>query len=122
MMAGSPFHPFGVTKALADSSDVHGPDGSLDVIGNLMGFNDINFRYNTAGWPDFPFWPNHQSLSHTGYYYRWIERAFLGGQKMMVTHLVENEVLCNLLPGLCWRPAAEILRPWRSCGLSHSPV
>ncbi|MGO3694070.1 ricin-type beta-trefoil lectin domain protein [Marinobacter sp.] len=96
MMAGSPFHPFGVTKALADSSNVHGPNGTLDVIGNLMGFNDINFRYNTAVWPDFPFWPNHQSLSHTGYYYRWIERAFLGGQKMMVTHLVENEVLCNL--------------------------
>ncbi|NWO04706.1 MAG: ricin-type beta-trefoil lectin domain protein [Alteromonadaceae bacterium] len=96
MMGGAPFHPFGVTRALADSADVHGPNGSLDVIGNLMGFNDINFRYNTAGWPDFPFWPNHQSLSHTGYYYRWIERAFLGGQKMMVTHLVENEVLCNL--------------------------
>ncbi|MDS1308689.1 ricin-type beta-trefoil lectin domain protein [Marinobacter xiaoshiensis] len=96
MMGGAPFHPFGVTKALADSSDVHGPNGSLDVIGNLMGFNDINFRYNTAGWPDFPFWPNHQSLSHTGYYYRWIERAFLGGQRMMVTHLVENEVLCNI--------------------------
>ncbi|HTN34864.1 MAG TPA: hypothetical protein VL091_12720, partial [Marinobacter sp.] len=68
MMAGDPFHPFGVTKALADSSDVHGPQGSLDVIGNLMGFNDINFRYNTAGWPDFPFWPNYQSLSHSGYY------------------------------------------------------
>lgn len=96
MMGGAPFHPVGVTEALADSVDVHGPDGSLDVIGNLMGFNDINFRYNTAGWPDFPFWPNHQSLSHTGYYYRWIERAFLGGQRMMVTHLVENEVLCNL--------------------------
>lgn len=78
LMAGAPFDPFGVTKALADSSDVHGPWGSLDVIGNLMGFNDIGFRYDTAGWPDFPFWPNHQSLSHTGYYIS-LDRTRLSG-------------------------------------------
>ncbi|MFC6980121.1 hypothetical protein [Microbulbifer taiwanensis] len=96
MMAGYPVHRFGVTKALADSSNIHGSWGSLDLIGNLMGFNDINYRYDTRGWPDFPFWPHHKSLSHSGYYYKWMERAFKGGQRMMVTHLVENEVLCNL--------------------------
>lgn len=96
MMAGAPFHRYGVSKALADSSNVHGSWGSLDVIGNLMGFNDLNFRYDTRGWPDFPFWPHHQSLSHMGYYYKWMERAFKGGQRMMVTHLVENEVLCDI--------------------------
>lgn len=96
MMAGKPFHALGVTKALADSSDVHGSWGSLDLIGNLMAYNDMNYRYDTAGWPNFPYWPNHKTLSHMGYYYKWIERAFLGGQRMMVTHLVENEVLCNL--------------------------
>lgn len=107
MMAAAPFHKFGVTKALEDSQREHGSWGSLDVIGNLMGFNDLNFRYDTAGWPDFPFWPNHKSLSHSGYYYKWIERAFLGGQRMMVTHLVENEVLCNIQSTLLpqsWRP------------------
>ncbi|SFM34928.1 ricin-type beta-trefoil lectin domain protein [Marinobacter zhejiangensis] len=107
MMAGEPFNRYGVTKALADSSDIHGSWGSLDVIGNLMGFNDLNFRYDTRGWPDFPFWPNHQSLSHMGYYYRWMERAYKGGQRMMVTHLVENEVLCNIQSTLLpqsWRP------------------
>lgn len=96
MIAGKPFHPFGASKALADSSDIHGSWGHLDVIGNLMAYNDLNYRYDTAGWPNFPYWPNHKTLSHTGYYYKWIERAFLGGQRMMVTHLVENEVLCNL--------------------------
>lgn len=107
MMAGEPFNRYGVTKALSDSSDIHGSWGALDVIGNLMAFNDLNYRYDTRGWPDFPFWPNHQSLSHMGYYYRWMERAYKGGQRMMVTHLVENEVLCNLQSTLLpqsWRP------------------
>ena len=95
-MSGYPAHRYGVTTALQGSANIHGPWGSLDLIGNLMGFNDINFRYDTAGWPNFPFWPHHKSLSHSGYYYKWIERAFKGGQRMMVTHLVENEVLCKL--------------------------
>ncbi len=81
---------------MKDSKDIHGPDGSLDIIGNLYAFNDVNFRYDTRGWPEFPFWPNHQSLSHMGYYYKWIERAYLSGLKLMVTHLVENEVLCKV--------------------------
>ncbi|KEI70021.1 ricin-type beta-trefoil lectin domain protein [Endozoicomonas elysicola] len=96
MMHGEPFHRWGVEEALKDSKDIHGPDGSLDIIGNLYAFNDVNFRYDTRGWPEFPFWPNHQSLSHMGYYYKWIERAYLSGLKLMVTHLVENEVLCKV--------------------------
>ncbi|WP_067515462.1 ricin-type beta-trefoil lectin domain protein [Endozoicomonas ascidiicola] len=96
MMHGEPFHRWGVAEALRDSKDIHGPNGSLDIIGNLYAFNDVNFRYDTRGWPEFPFWPNNKSLSHMGYYYKWIERAYLSGLKMMVTHLVENEVLCNV--------------------------
>jgi microsomal dipeptidase-like Zn-dependent dipeptidase len=95
-MAGAPFSRWGVQDALRDSSDKHGPDGALDIIGNLQAYGDVNFRYDTRGYPDFPFWPNADQLSHMGYYYKWMERAWLGGQKMIVTHLVENEVLCNL--------------------------
>lgn len=95
-MAGDPFHRWGVEAALDDSKDLHGPNGSLDLIGNLYTFEDPNNRYDTRGWPDFPWWPNHYQMSHSGYYYKWIERAYLGGMRMMVTDLVENEVLCNL--------------------------
>lgn len=95
MMHGKPFHRWGVTQALNDSAVIHGPNGSLDLIGNLYSFNDANFRYDTRGWPDFPWWPNHEQMTHSGYYYKWIERAWLGGVRLMVTHLVENEVLCN---------------------------
>lgn len=95
-MAGDPFHRWGVESALDDSKDIHGPNGSLDLIGNLYTFENPNNRYDTRGWPDFPWWPNHFQMSHSGYYYKWIERAYLGGMRMIVTDLVENEVLCNL--------------------------
>lgn len=96
MMAGKPFSRWGVEDALKDSKDIHGPNGSLDLIGNLYTFGDPNYRYDTRGWPDFPWWPNHQQMSHMGYYYKWIERAYLSGLRLMVTDLVENEVLCNV--------------------------
>ncbi|MFT5881123.1 MAG: hypothetical protein ACI86X_002262, partial [Moritella sp.] len=25
--------------------------GALDLIGNLMAYNDLNYRYDTRGWP-----------------------------------------------------------------------
>ncbi len=96
MMAGKPFHRWGVETALKDSSDIHGPWGSLDIIGNLYAYGDVNHRYDTRGWPDFPFWPNHKQMSHMQYYYKWIERAYLSGLRLMVTDVVENEVLCNV--------------------------
>ncbi|ASP38492.1 hypothetical protein CHH28_07310 [Bacterioplanes sanyensis] len=93
---GEPFNRWGVETALRDSKEIHGPNGSLDIIGNLMGYDDVNHRYDTRGWPDFPFWPNHTQVSHMQYYYKWLERSHRGGVRMMVTHLVENEVLCNV--------------------------
>ena len=95
MMHGYPFHQYGITEALPDSSIIHGPNGTLDIIGNLMGYGDINHTYDTRGYPDFPFWPNHQQISHQQSYYRWIERTHKAGLQILVSHLVENEVLCN---------------------------
>jgi hypothetical protein len=93
-MAGEPFNRWGVEEALKDSKHLHGKDGSLDLIGNLYTFDDITNRYDTRGWPDFPWWPNAQQMSHMGYYHKWMERAYLSGLRVMVTNLVENEVLC----------------------------
>ncbi len=96
MMHGKPYHRWGVEEALKDSKNIHGPNGALDIIGNLYTFGDVNNRYDTRGWPEFPYWPNHQQMSHMGYYYKWIERAYLSGMRLMVSDLVENEVLCNV--------------------------
>ncbi len=93
---GEPFSPWGIETALRDSKEIHGPNGALDIIGNLMGYDDISHTYDTAGYPNFPEWPARKSLSHMQYYYKWVERAHKGGLKMMVSLLVENEVLCNV--------------------------
>lgn len=93
---GEPFNRWGIETALKDSKGIHGPSGALDIIGNLMGYDDVNHRYDTRGFPDFPSWPNQRQLSHMQYYYKWVERAFKGGQKLMVTQIVENQVLCSV--------------------------
>lgn len=96
VMHGSPFHRWGVPYALDDSKRTHGINGSLDLIGNIFVYGTPAKQYDTRGWPDFPWWPNPEQLTHSGYYYKWIERAWLSGLRMTVTHLVENEVLCNV--------------------------
>lgn len=96
VMHGAPFHRWGVPYALDDSARTHGINGSLDLIGNIFVYGNPAHTYDTRGWPDFPWWPNPVQLTHGGYYWKWMERAWLSGLRMTVTHLVENEVLCNV--------------------------
>lgn len=96
VMHGDPFHKWGAPSALSDSRSSHGVNGSLDLIGNIFVFGTPTHQYDTRGWPDFPWWPNPVQLTHSGYYYKWMERAWLSGLRMTMTLLVENEVLCNV--------------------------
>lgn len=96
VMHGAPFHRWGVPYALDDSRRTHGINGSLDLIGNIFVYGNPAYTYDTRGWPDFPWWPNAEQLTHSGYYWKWMERAWLSGLRMTMTHLVENEVLCNV--------------------------
>ncbi len=105
---GQPFNRYGITHALNDGLGVHGSWGALDIIGNLMGHDDVNARHDTRGYPEFPSWPEQSTVSHQQAYYRWIERAHKAGLKFMVSHLVENEVLCNVqktVNPLSWVPS-----------------
>lgn len=96
VMHGAAFHRWGVPYALDDSRRTHGINGSLDLIGNIFVYGNPAHQYDTRGWPDFPWWPNPEQLTHSGYYYKWMERAWLSGLRLTVTQLVENEVLCNV--------------------------
>jgi microsomal dipeptidase-like Zn-dependent dipeptidase len=95
VMHGSPFHRWGVPYALDDSRRTHGVNGSLDLIGNIFVYGTPTHQYDTRGWPDFPWWPNAEQLTHSGYYYKWMERAWLSGLRITVAQVVENGVLCN---------------------------
>lgn len=93
-IAGHTFHRWGVPHALKDCKDVHGADGKRDLLGGVVGGYT---SHNTTGWPDFTRWPAWDtSVTHTGYYYKWVERAHLSGMRLMVVYAVENEVLCKL--------------------------
>ena len=53
--------------------------------------------HDTVGWPTFKDWPTYSSLTHQQMYYKWVERAWRGGQRIMVNDMVSNPGLCPIL-------------------------
>ncbi len=94
---GRPWSPYGVTVALKDCPD-HGADGSTALVENLISYGDLNHRHSASGWPTFAGWPTHDSQTHESTYWKWIERAWRGGLRLMVNDLVENRALCEMYP------------------------
>ena len=112
---GAPFHPLGVEHALPDCELFHGVDGRQDLFG--FGFDNQDGdpadlllaiatgqtpgpNHATAGWPEFPDWPStHDSSTHQTQYYRWLQRAWLGGLRLVVQHATSNQIICDLIAG-----------------------
>ncbi len=113
---GAPFHPLGVEHALADCDLTHGEEGRRDFIGfafndGLGDFNDLlpaiatgmlpDKDHDTEGFPEFTSWPDApRSGTHQVQYYKWIERAYLSGMRLLVQHATTNQVLCQLVVGI----------------------
>jgi microsomal dipeptidase-like Zn-dependent dipeptidase len=93
---GEPWSRYGVTVALVDCPD-HYPNGAGAVLENALYGNPVR-THDPVGWPSFKDWPAAASETHEQTYYRWIERAFLGGERLMVNNLVENVALCDIYP------------------------
>lgn len=93
---GEPWNPAGPAAALVDCPD-HYPDGSAAVLENAL-YGDPLRKHDPVGWPTFADWPAPSSQTHEQTYYRWIERAYLGGVRIMVNDLVENVALCQIYP------------------------
>lgn len=94
---GRPWHPYGVTAALVDCPDHTLTAGSGAVLENFMKGGTIE-PHDTVGWPTFKDWPAPNSLTHEGTYYKWLERSWRGGQRILVNLLVENNQLCTIYP------------------------
>jgi hypothetical protein len=115
---GAPFHRLGAPHALPDCSPWHGEEGRRDVVGFFfdgegsgLAIDDLapilttgevpSFNHFTAGYPDFTAWPSSWgSSTHQTMYYRWIERAYLAGLRVVVQHVTGNSVLCELVTGI----------------------
>lgn len=114
VMVGDTFHPLGIKKALEDCSNQHGMGGRADITGyatsSVAGYgeefnriSELPFKllfgqplHNTAGYPDFTEWPNSNTTTHELAYYKWLERAYKGGLRLMVNQLVESGPLCKV--------------------------
>ena len=94
---GRPWSPYGVTVALRDCID-HYPNGEAAVVENFLSTGGPNGTHSPEGWPSFAGWPRDESLTHEGTYWKWIERAWRSGLRIMVNDLVENRALCELYP------------------------
>jgi microsomal dipeptidase-like Zn-dependent dipeptidase len=95
---GEPFDPFGIPEALGHDAEVHGPDGSLDVTGNLLRTGEPTGTHDTHGWPTFAGWPVNDTNTHQQAYYMWLKRVWKAGMRLVVAQTVEDEPLCEIEP------------------------
>ena len=93
---GEPWSRYGAPAALVDCPD-HYPNGAGAALENVLYGNPVR-THDPVGWPTFKDWPAPSSMTHEQTYYRWIERAYLGGVRIMVNDLVENVALCDIYP------------------------
>jgi microsomal dipeptidase-like Zn-dependent dipeptidase len=94
---GRPWSPYGVTVAMRDCVD-HYPNGEAAVVENFFNTGTPVGSHSPEGWPSFAGWPRDESQTHEGTYWKWIERAWRSGLRIMVNDLVENRALCELYP------------------------
>lgn len=96
LLCGRPFHPDGIDEALQDCPD-HLPHGELALFENLTRTGHPP-GHDPVGWPTFTDWPAWDSLTHQKNYHEWMQRAWKGGLRLMVNHLVTNRQLCEVWP------------------------
>ncbi|MFJ9588402.1 galactose-binding domain-containing protein [Streptomyces acidicola] len=93
LICGKPYSEAGIADALKDCPE-HYPDGSLAIFDYITKGGDG--RHDPVGWPTFKDWPAYDSMTHQQNYYAWIERAWRGGQRVLVNDLVTNGVICSV--------------------------
>ena len=98
-VCGATWSAAGPATALQDCAH-HYPDGSGATLENLTNSQvggNIFATHDPNGWPTFTSWPTWSSFTHQQMYYKWVERAWRGGQRIMVNDLVNNSGLCQIL-------------------------
>ncbi|MBE2317753.1 Coagulation factor 5/8 type domain-containing protein [Solirubrobacter sp. CPCC 204708] len=94
---GKPWDAFGITNALPDCAAIEGPGGTTAVFQNFLNYGNPAQPHDTRGYP-FLTETKANNLTREGTYWRWVQRAWLGGLRLMVMSVNENRVLCTLQP------------------------
>ncbi len=95
---GRPWHRYGAAYALVDCPDHAIANGNGAVLENFLRHGTPTGSHDPIGWPTFKDWPAPDSLTHEGTYWKWLERSWRGGQRILVNLLVQNNKLCELYP------------------------
>ena len=74
--------------------EAHGPK-DLQALTHIVSNGIPEGQHDVAGTGPFDGWPTYNTYTHQQMYYKWVERAFLGGLRLMVLHAVSNEALCK---------------------------
>ena len=69
--------------------------GDHTLIDTTTGGGTNDSAASNLGFPLFNGWPQWTSTVHQQVYYKWLERAWLGGLRLMVMDAVTNEALCK---------------------------
>jgi hypothetical protein len=94
---GRPWSPYGIPYALPNCDSIEGPQGTAAPAQNFLNYGNPGQPHDTTGWPKLTEWNAH-NLTYDGVYWRWVERAWMAGDRLMVMTANENRVLCELLP------------------------
>lgn len=94
---GKPWDPFGIAYALPDCAAIEGPGGTAAVFQNFLNYANPAQPHDTRGYP-FLTETKATNLTREGTYWRWVQRAWMGGLRLMVMGINENRVLCTLQP------------------------
>jgi hypothetical protein len=92
---GRPWSPYGIPAALPDCSSIEGPAGAAAPMQNFLNYGNPVSPHDTTGWPTLASW-GHTNLTYEGNYYRWVQRVWMAGERLMVMPVNENRVLCEL--------------------------
>lgn len=98
MRCGSPIGP--IQEALA-GCEAHAGLGTGALLEAIVGGGDL--AAGRDGWPTFRTWPTYNSELHEQAYYRFVERAWRGGLRVINALLVSNRVIAELYSGMSKR-------------------
>lgn len=92
---GRPWHRYGIPYALPDCSSIEGPQGTAAPLQNALNYGNPAHPHDTTGWPKLTEW-SARNVTYEGTYWRWVQRAWLSGLRLMVMGINENRELCQL--------------------------
>ena len=95
VLYGQMYHRFGVPHALENCQAYHGVNGLQDPEALILDMTPLTM-HDTQGWPSFVDWPGNVSQLHQAMYYKWVERAYKAGLRVMVSEGTNIAALCEV--------------------------